>query len=113
MNSVLRLGSTSGSDPFAKVEGLIKDMIATLEEEAEAAATHKAYCDKEMKETTEKKDDKTAEVEKLTTKIDQGKAHSAKLKEQVATLQNELASMAKAQAEATKIRQEENAAYKK
>lgn len=113
MNSALRLGSASGANPFKKVEGLITDMISTLEEEAEADATHKAYCDKEMKETTEKKDDKTDEVEKLTTKIDQNKARSAKLKEQVATLQNELASMAKAQAQATKIRQEENEAYKK
>jgi len=113
MNSAMRLGSVNGADPFAKVKGLITDMLATLEAEAEADASKKAYCDKEMSETAAKKDDKSTDVESLTTKIDQKKAMSAKLKEQVATLQNELSAAAKAQAEATKIRQEENAAYKK
>merc|ERR1719198_1891534 len=113
MNSALRLGSANGQDPFAKVKGLITDMISTLEAEAEEEATHKAYCDKEMSETSAKKDEKSTEVESLTTKIEQKKAMSIKLKEEVATLQNELASMAKAQAEATQLRQEENAAYTK
>jgi len=113
MNSALRLGSANGADPFAKVKGLITDMIATLEAEAEEEATHKAYCDKEMSETSAKKDEKSTEVESLTTKIEQKKAMSVKLKEEVATLQNELAAMAKSQAEATQLRQEENAAYKK
>lgn len=112
MNSAIRLGNANGNNPFEKVEGLITDMIRTLEEEAEEDATHHAYCQKEMKETTEKKEDKEAQVEKLTTKIDQNKARSAKLKEQVRTLQSELADMARAQAEATKLREEEHAAYK-
>merc|ERR1719198_639549 len=60
-----------GSDPFAKVTGLISDMIARLEAEAEADATEKAYCDKELSETNAKKDDKDAEIAKLTTQIDQ------------------------------------------
>merc|ERR1712125_103510 len=84
-----------GADPFAKVKGLITDMLATLEKEAEEEASHKAYCDKEMSETAAKKDEKTTQVESLTTKIDQKKAMSTKLKEEVSTLQNELASMAK------------------
>jgi hypothetical protein len=112
MNSAIRLGNANGADPFAKVEGLIKDMIATLEVEAEEDATHHAYCEKEMSETAEKQQDKEDQVEKLTTKIDQNKARSTKLKEQVRTLQSELADMAKAQAEATKLREEEHAAYK-
>jgi predicted nucleic acid-binding Zn-ribbon protein len=112
MTSAVRFGSANGQDPFAKVKGLIVDMISTLEAEAEADATHKAYCDKEMSETKAKLDEKTADVDSLTTKIDQKKAMSIKLKEEVSTLQNELAGMAKAQAEATKLRQEENAAYK-
>jgi len=113
MNSAVRLSSASGADPFAKVKGLITDMLSQLQAEAEEEATHKAYCDKEMSETKVKNDDKSTEVDSLTTKIAQKKAMSAKLREQVATLQNELAGMAKAQAESTQLRAKENTVYKK
>ena len=75
-------------------------MVATLEAEAEDDATQKAYCDKQMSETTAKRDELAAHSDKLSTKIAQDKASSAKLKEESATLQNELASMASAKAEA-------------
>merc|ERR1740127_350327 len=113
MSSAVRLGTAAGEDPFAKVKGLITDMIATLEGEAEEDASQKAYCDKEMSAATAKKEELTAESDKLSTKIAQNKAASTKLKEEVATLQNELAGMAKAKAEADKIRADEKAAYEK
>merc|ERR1719265_260334 len=113
MQSAMRLGAAAGEDPFAKVKGLITDMIATLESDAEADASHKAYCDKEMSEATAKKDELTAESESLSTKIDQDKAASGKLKSEVATLQNELAGMAKAKADADRLRSEEKAAFEK
>merc|ERR1719486_102479 len=113
VSSAMRLGAAAGEDPFAKVKGLITDMIATLESEAEEDASQKAYCDKEMSETTAKKDELTAESEKLSTKIAQDKAASTKLKEEVATLQKELADMAKAKAEADELRAEEKASYEK
>jgi hypothetical protein len=113
MSSAMRLGTAAGEDPFAKVKGLITDMIATLESEAEEDASQKAYCDKETAAATAKKDELTAESDKLNTKIAQDKAASAKLKEEVATLQGELAGMAKAKAEADKVRAEEKAAYEK
>merc|ERR1719353_1122993 len=113
MSSAIKLGAASGGDVFAKVKGLINDMISTLEAEAEEDATQKAYCDKEMGETTSKHDELTTESESLSTKIDQKKSASAKLKEEVATLQNELAAMAKGKAEADKLRSDEKAAFDK
>merc|ERR1719451_112386 len=98
-------------DPFAKVKGLIRDMIEKLLAEAEADATEKAFCDKEMAETEEKKADKEAAIAKLSTAIDSMSAKSTKLKDEVATLQKELAALAKAQAEMDKLRAEEKAAF--
>merc|ERR1711870_94894 len=69
------------------------------------------YCDKEIAESNEKKDDKTAEIAKLSTKIDQMSARSAQLKEEVAALQKSLAELAASQAEMNKMRKEENAAF--
>jgi len=113
MSAVMSSGSASGQDPFGKVKGLISDMITRLESEADADATHKAYCDKELSETNVKKDDKSAEIDKLTTSIDEMSARSAKLKEEVAELQNALAELASSQAEMTKLRGEEKAAFVK
>merc|ERR1719454_1734414 len=107
----IKASAKNGQDPFAKIKGLISDMIARLESEADADASHKAYCDKELGETNVKHADKTAEIEKLTTFIDQSSARSAQLKEEVARLQKELAELASAQAEMDKLRKQENADY--
>merc|ERR1719343_688201 len=101
----------SNGDSFSKIKGLISDMIERLEAEAGADATKKAYCDKELKETNTKKSEKTAEIEKLSNRIDQASATSAKLKADVATLQDELAKLAKSQVEMDKMRQEEKETY--
>merc|ERR1719502_1682025 len=45
-------------------------MIAKLEAEAEADATEKAFCDKEVPEAQAKVDDKADEIEKITAEMD-------------------------------------------
>jgi chromosome segregation ATPase len=109
----VRFGNGNQADIFAKVKGLISDMIAKLESDAEADATEKAFCDKELAETNLKKDDKTSEIEKLTSKIESQSSRSSILKEEVATLQAELAALTKSQAEMDRIRAEEKALFGK
>merc|ERR1712129_538957 len=57
------------------------------------------------------KQEKTAEIEKLSTRIDRASAKSAELKAQVATLQNELAKLAGSQAKMDQLRREEKEEY--
>jgi chromosome segregation ATPase len=111
MASAMRLESANGADPFAKVKGLIMDMIEKLEAEAGADAKHKAYCDKELAYADEKKANRLAEIEKLSTSIDQMSARSAQLKEEVAALEKSLANLAVSQAAMDKLRAEEHEAF--
>merc|ERR1719201_2367926 len=108
----IQAASMMGEDPFAKIKGLISEMIEKLEADAAKEASHKAFCDKEMKETKAKKEEKESDLDTLSTKIDKATAKIAKLKEEIATLQEELAAIAKAQAEADEIRAAEAAAWK-
>jgi chromosome segregation ATPase len=96
--STIRFNRRAGQDPFAKVKGLISEMIESLESSASTDASHKAYCDKETAETTEKKEDKTAEIAKLSTSIDKMSSRIAVLEEEVAQLTKELASIASSKA---------------
>merc|ERR1740121_467980 len=107
----MRLGSAGGDDPFAKVKGLISEMISKLEAEADAEATEKAWCDEQIAKTEEKKNDLESDIAKLTAKIDVATAKSADLKDQVTELQAELAALVKLQAEMDATRQEEHAAF--
>merc|ERR1719395_403720 len=111
--AVIRYGSAGGEDPFAKVKGLITDMISKLEAEAKSEATEKAYCDEELAKTEAKKSELEGVISKLTSKIDLASAKSAGLKEDVKVLEAELATLAKEQAEMDSIRAEEKAAFDK
>merc|ERR1719498_2058278 len=109
---VARYGSKDGADPFAKIKGLISDMITKLTKEAEEEATEKAYCDEQMAKTEAKKAELDDTIAKLTNKIDKAASRSASLKEEVTQLEAELAELAKTQSEMDKIRSEENANFR-
>merc|ERR1719325_43478 len=111
MTAAIRFGTSGGEDPFAKVKGLIENMIAKLEAEAKAEATEKAYCDDEMAKTESKRGELMDDVSKLSAKIDQATSKSATLSAEIKQLEAELAELLKKQAEMDKIRQEENAAF--
>eukprot|EP00747_Dinoflagellata_sp_TGD_P212624 gnl/TRDRNA2_/TRDRNA2_85702_c1_seq1.p1 gnl/TRDRNA2_/TRDRNA2_85702_c1~~gnl/TRDRNA2_/TRDRNA2_85702_c1_seq1.p1 ORF type:complete len:336 (+),score=106.70 gnl/TRDRNA2_/TRDRNA2_85702_c1_seq1:3-1010(+) len=112
ITSAVRLaGGESQTDVFAKVKGLISDLIARLEAEAEKDADKQAWCEKTTAEMTSQKEKQTALVEKLKTKIDQLQSTSGQLKEEVARLQEELRALASSQAEMDKMRNEEKATF--
>merc|ERR1719453_1058778 len=111
LKAVIQYGANGGDDPFAKVKGLITDMIAKLMKEAEAEASEKAYCDEEMAKTKAKKEELTDDIEKLTSKIDSDTSASERLKAEVKDLQKALADLADQQAEMDKVREETHAAY--
>jgi chromosome segregation ATPase len=102
----------NSADAFAKIKTLIEDMIVKLEKEAEEDAAEKAYCDEEMSKTEAKKQELDDTVASLTSKIDKAAAKSAHLKEEVKEAQENLAALAKSQAEMDKLRQEQNADFK-
>merc|ERR1719235_2897904 len=104
---LMQYGAKFGDDPFAKVKGLITDLIVRLEKEAAAEAAEKAFCDEEMAKTESKKSELEDDIAKLTAKIDKASATSARLKEEVKELQAELAAIAKEQAEMDKVRSDQ------
>merc|ERR1719324_971895 len=63
---LMQYGAKFGDDPFAKVKGLITDLIVRLEKEA--AAAEKAFCDEEMTKTESKKSELEDDIAKLTAK---------------------------------------------
>merc|ERR1719159_1020491 len=111
ISAVVKYGGRDGADPFAKVKGLISDMIVKLEKEAESEATEKAYCDEQISKTEAKKAELEADISKLTSKIDKAAAKSTELKGEAKELQSELAALAKQQAEMDSIRRESHEDY--
>merc|ERR1719169_344771 len=101
----------TGADPFAKVKGMIQEMIDKLVADAAAEASHKAFCDKEMSESKAKIEDHTSTIDKFTTRKDKATAATEKLTEELATLADELATMAKQQAAMDEMRGEQKAAW--
>jgi len=97
---ILALAAVKIADsPFTKVIEMIKELIARLEEEAEAEAGHKAWCDEELHKNKKQRDLKSSEVAVLEAKIEQ-------LDAEIKTLAGQIADLAKAQQELSVAMQE-------
>jgi len=96
-------------DHFVKVRGLIKDIIAMLKKQAEAEASQKSFCDKEMAKALSNRDGEKLKMEESAATIAKKTAEKEKHIRDVAQLSEEIAELAKALNEATELRSEEKA----
>merc|ERR1712100_488318 len=95
-------------DHFKKVRDMIKDMVARLEEEAEAEASQKAWCDEEMKNSMDKRDTQQARIESEAARILEDQAMIEKLTEEIRNLGAQIADLYKALNEQTQLREEDH-----
>merc|ERR550537_651250 len=110
---LLELSMSAQSDPFGKVRGLIESMIAKLTKEAAEEADLKSFCDEETAESKKKQADLSAKLDKMNARIAKAVAAKAKLTEDIKVLEEQVAEIEAADAEATKIRGEEHEEYLK
>lgn len=111
--AMLNLVSVAASDPMEQVKGLLHSLIEKLEKEAADAANLHEFCKAEKKKSTDAITKKNMAIDKLTSRLDMATTKSQELADRIAQLSGELEEMKKAEAEATKIRNEEHATFTK
>merc|ERR1719515_210421 len=109
--ALVALAYRAAEDPFGKIRGMIEDMIAKLLQEAAEEATQKAFCDKEIGESSASKDDKQGKLEKVNARLEKAESSMATLTEDSSKLSKEVAENDKAMADATAVRQTEKATF--
>jgi len=97
------------ADHFAKIRGMIKDLVAKLEASAEEEESQKAWCDDEMEKATSKRDDAIGNVEADLAAITETKAVIDEAAEDISVLEEEIASLYKNMNEANDLRKAESA----
>merc|ERR1719478_1588116 len=96
-------------DPFAKINKMIKDMIAKLIAEANEESEHKAFCDEELGANKATRDEKTETVDRLNAEIEQLTAEENKLSQDISGLSATVEELSKALSDATELRTAEKA----
>jgi len=98
-----------GKDHFVKVRGMIKDLIAKLENDAKEEAGEKSFCDEKMGEALSARDEAIGTVELQTANIDDAESTIAKLTEEITELGDGIAGLRKSLFEQTELRDAERA----
>ena len=107
--SGLAIKAALNDDHFVKVRGLIKDLIARLENDARQEQTQKEYCDEETNKETSNRDAAHLEMEEQTTVMAQKTSLKESLLEEISELSKEIAESRKALSEMTELRNNDRA----
>merc|ERR1719460_3107255 len=102
-----QLASEAQSDQFAKIRGLIESMIDRLMKEAAEEEDQKMFCDTEIEKSRAKQKELSSKVDMHSVRIEKSEAGKAKLKEQISTLNMEIAEIDNGMKEATELRTKE------
>lgn len=103
----------NSADPFAKVRGVIKDLIERLEDDAEAEAEQKSFCDTEMKSAITKRDAQSLKMEGEQATLAAERAEVKELEAENKKLQQEIAELNLGIRDANELRVKEKAGNEK
>jgi len=95
------------ADPFVKIKGLIQGLIERLLRESTDEATKKGFCDTQLGKAKLQRDNRAAEVEKLSAETVVLKAKKAELEQEILMLNGSIVSLGENLENATDIRAEE------
>mmetsp|Transcript_114252 Transcript_114252/g.323069 ORF Transcript_114252/g.323069 Transcript_114252/m.323069 type:complete len:672 (-) Transcript_114252:81-2096(-) len=103
------MAAHASADPFGKVRKMIEELIYKLQAEANAEADRNAYCQTELATNKLTRENKAAEAEALVARVDKLTADTQQLTTEIQELSDAISEAQGQQAEATKMRGEENA----
>jgi len=109
--ALISLAYRGAADPFGKIRSMIEDMIAKLLQEAAEEATQKAFCDKEIGESTASKAEKEGRLGKINARLETAESTTAQLMEDVSKLSKEIAESDAGLAKASALRSKEKATF--
>merc|ERR1719277_905211 len=98
------LADEISSGPFDKVTEMIETLLAKLKEEAIAEATHKEWCDEQLKDNKLRREEKTAAQERLSAEVEALDASIAAMAADLTTLAQEQQKLTEAMTVASKQR---------
>merc|ERR1719188_393660 len=85
-----QVASTAGKDPFAKIKGLIQELIDRLLKEAASETNQKGFCDKATADAEQKRDYAAKQAKEYNTELASLEATRDKLSEEIDVLHKEI-----------------------
>merc|ERR1719387_2007367 len=103
------LAQTVSSDPFAKVKGMVQDLIDRLKQEEVNDANHQTWCVEQTKKATRDREYRLRTLDKLEEHQRELEATRAALEDQITNLKTQLKDSRKALSNAQALRDREGA----